>query len=569
MNSKRPDLTTASTQLEVGAGNLESYEVFGVHNQPLSDSTAFRVAGSYQTQDEGYVTAPNMPDGKVNTQNSYDLRASLLTTPNDKLSVLVRMSYSKVNADCCDGANLGDSTFLLPSGERDSNEDYDRSSFFTYPGTTKPVSDSDALSAVVDVTYDWGDVALRSITAYVDSSADLLLDYNLQGLILVQHLDSDQLSQEFQFQGKALADRLSWLVGAYYFTDDNQWFTSLGFPATGVSLGSEDLDTGADAYALFTNMNYAITDQLEAVVGLRYTNETKDISATGYSDLYGTVGPIWDDQTLEANGVPLDQDFSRLDPKVGLNYHFTADIMGYISWSQAFQSGGWSARVWANPNSFSAVGEQTVDATEIGVKALLLDDRLRFNAAVFWNDYDDIVVNRLEFLPNGALGTIAANAATASANGIELEAQFKISETLLATGSYSYIDSKIESVEGDTGFVTVGDPLDSTPESQFSLALEGNWPVSALSGSLTGRLGYSHTSLYFNGSAAEPVQQIPSLGLLDVTAGYESDDGWYAQAYCHNCSDEEYWQSRFSIGPYYPAYVGMPRTYGMRVGMRF
>ncbi len=86
---------------------------------------------------------------------------------------------------------------------------------------------------------------------------------------------------------------------------------------------------------------------------------------------------------------------------VKLSYHFTDDIMAYLSWANGYKAGGFNlARVTSTnpltpltPNLDTEFPRETVESYELGVKSLLADRTVRLNASVFDQQYTNFQLN--------------------------------------------------------------------------------------------------------------------------------------------------------------------------------
>ncbi|MGZ8306964.1 MAG: TonB-dependent receptor [Allosphingosinicella sp.] len=121
-------------------------------------------------------------------------------------------------------------------------------------------------------------------------------------------------------------------------------------------------------YALFTHNIFHITDKLALTLGLRYTNEKKDLRATFGNDntacvaqqsallpllanpglaplAAGLIGlACQGNSTAELNGVTVTDDRSE-DEFTGtgiLSYKWSRDLMVYGSWSRGYKAGGFN-----------------------------------------------------------------------------------------------------------------------------------------------------------------------------------------------------------------------------------
>lgn len=387
--------------------------------------------------------------------------------------------------------DLGQDLNALHSG-------YDRTLSVTpgrsYSGKTKDWG----LSGQAD--YDLGFGKLTSITAYryYDATQGGDIDYSTVD-ILYRTDDAGRrfktFSQEARLQGNAFGDRLDWLVGGYFaneklrVTDDLKFGNQYGRFATcrivspgtlsglysptspaclaarpaafgsaspAVFMAFDNLDalnnrgSTRDTYnqrsrnwALFTHNIVHITPQLDATVGLRYTNEHKKFDATfGNNNTACTanqalLGAFLDpasvafqtgglgtvsraivnlscqgNSTAELNGVSINDD-RKEDEFTGtgvLSYKPNDDLLFYGSYSRGYKAGGFNldrSALKAPTLPFSSVpggaqalvgnlqfDPETVDAFEIGGK--FSRPGFTFNVAVFRQLFKNFQLNTFD-----------------------------------------------------------------------------------------------------------------------------------------------------------------------------
>jgi iron complex outermembrane receptor protein len=94
--------------------------------------------------------------------------------------------------------------------------------------------------------------------------------------------------------------------------------------------------------------------------------------------------------------------------------------------------GGFNTRVGSYSEAITPYDQETVENYEIGYKSAWMDNRLRFNTAVFLMKYDD--KQEELHLPDTLSGTgqktVVANASTAEMKGIEFELQAEPTDSL-------------------------------------------------------------------------------------------------------------------------------------------
>ena len=103
--------------------------------------------------------------------------------------------------------------------------------------------------------------------------------------LLILHTNYDSKSDQFsqELQGIVEADRLSGVIGLYYFDEESndRLLVPLGNPGTSYDTQRVAMDT--EALAAFTEWTFKFTDAFSATAGIRYTEETKGLQATMFN----------------------------------------------------------------------------------------------------------------------------------------------------------------------------------------------------------------------------------------------------------------------------------------------
>src|SRR5690606_3794818 len=84
-----------------------------------------------------------------------------------------------------------------------------------------------------------------------------------------------QYSHEARFTGAAADDRLDWTGGVYFFHEDGDLTDYVTFPGGLLQIYGENYFDN-DAWALYGQVTYDLTDRLSLTVGARYTDEHKE-----------------------------------------------------------------------------------------------------------------------------------------------------------------------------------------------------------------------------------------------------------------------------------------------------
>jgi iron complex outermembrane recepter protein len=329
ITNKRPDLNEFGGFANASYGNYDLISVQGALNAPIiKDTLALRVTGAYRKRD-GFVEVRGPGGTKLGESNNIDqfLLRGQVGFAFGAVEGRIIGDYSKSTAGCCTAIELAPSALetsgLLAGfglgatgGQFQTNRGLQAAEDRVTSANAVPIGNIKNYGITADVTVPVGENAdLIYIGSYREFRAKEKYDTDFQGIDLfnVELLDTriDTMTHELRFQGDALDDKLEYLVGGYYSTEDisqNASFafgpdyaalanaslfglaTQLGIPSFGptalqtLSGGQDPATTRATngyiqnskSWSLFTNNTFAITDNFKVSVGLRYSNETKD-----------------------------------------------------------------------------------------------------------------------------------------------------------------------------------------------------------------------------------------------------------------------------------------------------
>ncbi len=286
---------------------------------------------------------------------------------------------------------------------------------------------------------------LTSITAYRESRSDADADDDAWE-VPVQHLvnwieDTDQFSQELRLSGEAGA--YDYLLGAYLLDQQARSSRSVvSFFGQGHVSGAVDSRT----YALFATLGRNLTDRLHGELGLRWSDESKDMPY--YTQQGG--GVLIDFDTQDARSV------TSLSPSASLRFALSESTTLYGRYAQAFKSGGFNLDIVTDPLlGDREFDDEQVDTLEAGVRSVLLDGRLRLGAAAFYSKYDDLQVSQYRIMEGATLPTLRiTNAASAHTRGVEANAELLLGRWLVTAAvgqTHSEIDDFPDPLGPDTG----------------------------------------------------------------------------------------------------------------------
>lgn len=392
--------------------------------------------------------------------------------------------------------------------------------------------------------------------------------------------DQFAYSEEFQVQGKALNQALTYIAGAYYQNSDaNTLYPQVYFdlaplgPPSSVDNAFEIFDRTEAIYAQGTyNFAGIGLDRLNFTGGYRYSWEQFTM-----------------DQRAESVFGPADQSVNFSNPSwtLGMSYQLTNDLLLYVEGRRSWRSGGLNGT--APPVTVSAAGggnlfqpEYTRDV-EVGAKfaGLVAGLPAHLNVAAYNQWIDN--VQRAEFpVPPGRQQSIAVtiNVPAAEVTGLEVDAAIRPFRWLDLGVAGALTDARF--VQGQNSALIFGqlfvfNPYADTPRASGSayatvtLPTPDRWGVMDLHGDI-----YGQTSMFFsnNNSTITPGTKLPGYGLVNLRYDWRNIYGsrFSFAAYVKNLLDKQYYAGGFALGASLgidTAAIGLPQMAGVELTYRF
>ena len=366
--------------------------------------------------------------------------------------------------------------------------------------------------------------------------------------------------------------------------------------------------------AAYGDSSWKLSDKLDLDAGIRWNEDDK--TARVYQDDYTSLAPTQlqpGQQLFNPAAAPAGffpdvvtdytghRAFVNITPRLGVDYHFTDHLMGYLTYSRGFKSGGFDMRGNAAvyPQTQGGYGSETADSYEAGIKTTLLDDTLLFNVAVFYNPYRNAQIPVQEFVTyNGAPTNLTAelNAGKQINQGVEIESVWRPLKALTLGLNAGYLDSYYKDFliacnvftltpgcGGSASTVNVADA--NRPINAPAWTLSGNatytWDLD--SGALLARLGYDWRSFTKVAATFQSPTDQPAYGLLNAGLAFTTTSkAWRFSIDGKNLANRYYRVAGYDFGgpPIGPAnsfiggvsqigYYGPPRTYSGTVTYHF
>ncbi|MDP4917829.1 MAG: TonB-dependent receptor [Haliea sp.] len=457
ITTKAPNTEQREAHLEASAGNYAMQRLNGSVSAPLSDTLAYRLAGNYHQRD-GYLENFAGPD--LNDADEWNAVGKLLWEPTANASVLFKASRVERDMNCCSPDTLQNPIVEAAMAERGQrlppNDPFDQKTAQNIPSNFE--LESTAASLQVEYDTEWG--LVESLTSWDDYDVQATQEGSRSVLDIVflnQPQSGDSFSQELRFSGSSAA--LDYMAGVYYFqqqTRDGDGDVSTIVGADAVPVGSQVfgpqlglIAAQGDAsfvrnvfetktLAVFTRASWRLSDRWQLTGGLRWSEEDKDadleveVESSALTAQPPESLPPFVLTQLAALGIrppfsftssvrpEIDQAFNRSSDNVdwlaSLSYDLSPDTLLFASASTGTKSGGFNG-VAGTPEEREFDDENTL-SYEVGIKATLLDSRLRINSTLFLTEIEKFQTAQQT---GQGLGQITTNQGEVEVFGLELQ----------------------------------------------------------------------------------------------------------------------------------------------------
>ena len=426
--------------------------------------------------------------------------------------------------------------------------------------------DSTAYLASLKLDFDLAAGTLSSVTAYNETDAYYTQDADASNLDLLYYgLNERQedFSQELIFSSHKQG-RFSAVGGLFYYRADGRYdpLDVLGAFAGPVPVYVWSKQV-TDAYAVFGELTWDVTERLSAVGGARYSDEKR----TAYGTFQFGQGP---QPSMPRIG---EKSWDSFTPRVALRYRLPQGDNLYVTYSEGFKSGGFNIAA-VSPIPF---GPEDLKAVEVGVKTSP-DRRLSANVAVFYYDYSDQQVMTVADNFN-----ITANAASSELYGLDADLAALVTDDFTLTAGLALLHAEYDHypdavvLEPQIGAdCRCGNANVVIDASGYRQPRSPKWTL-GLTADYThdfgfGPLGFSATAYHSDEFYWDSNQRIrePAYTTVSARASWQpADSRFRLSLWGRNLTDEQHSRAIFLLETYDGISYARPRTYGVGVEYSF
>ncbi len=537
---------------------------------------------------DGYIT--NVFNGE--TINGYDrqgFRGMLEWDVSDNVEVLFIAEDYEANDNCCadlEGLPSGRNPLspAVPNSTGISNGfadiDLDQR-LVDHDLTTRTLDDHQAFSVQVEAGI--GDYTLTSITAVRDwdnteiregdftsnaGTVPLPVDFSSTFFQLhdIGEQSWEQFSQELRI-ASPVDQAVTWQAGLFYWNIEsdrrfrrdascqvhpnndpilaaNPGLTCL---STDIVAATANFDTEFDNFSVFGQGTVALTENLNLILGLRYTDDEVSFNHRRINDdPFGRRG-------VGVRGAGNNTDFSNstdesnTSGKLGLQWEFNDTGMVYTTLSQGYKGPAFNTFYNMGLNDTLPIGDETSDSFEVGYK--LTTGTLFANLAVFVTDIEGFQANNFDD-STGVTITRLTNAGDVSTKGVELDFIWQPSENFQMSGGIASIDAEIDRfncpLDVAPGACTDRSGLDVpfSPDLKYSLSANYVVPTDAVDIIFNGSYVFMDeqvSTLPGNNGSENPAALLPDYNIVNASVAFSwLDDKYRLTLIGKNLGDESF-----------------------------
>ena len=630
-------------KVEVGIGNYNNQLVKGYVTNGITDNLAYSLSGAFNTRD-GFTESISNVEGikDLNDKDRWNLRGQMLYEPTEDVKVRFIADYSEINEICCTVAAAinGPTTAISQALGGIVLDDADPFAFQSALNTS-PTNDVEDGGVSVQVDVDFEDFSFTSITAYrtnevltgADEPHDV--DYNSSDVLsLSTDLNIETTTQEFRLTSTG-ERTLDWMVGGFFFTEEVEFSDSLsfgedargfidfliggpgtfsgveaaiglpdGFSYSAGSLINTHFKQDNDAYSIFGNFDYHMSDALTATLGIAYTHDEKEVTIAQPLNqaLFSSLPlppaphPLSGLKAVQFLPPNLDlpnsvEDNSTTDSKttysVRLAYTLNKNINFFATAATGFKATSWNLSRDSRPfpsdeAALIAAGitqpnqsygtryasPELATVYELGMKTRFKKGGL--NVTIFNQTIEGFQSST--FIGSGF---VLANAGEQTTKGIEFDSVYRPSDQWTLTLAGTFLDPVYDSFVGASAVGGGQIDLSGTKpagihEQSITAGIVYNYELE------NGMHGYVRTDYIYESEVAL-VSNVPEsltreVNTFNASAGLNFENGVMLQLYVRNITNDEYFLSSFppptQTGSF-SVYPNPPRTFGVNVSYEF
>ncbi|WP_240486016.1 TonB-dependent receptor [Anditalea andensis] len=609
---------TPGANFELSYGNYGFIQAKSSITGPLSKTVAARLSFS-GTQRNGLIE--NVVTGRsVNDLNNLGVRGQILFIPTDKATITLSMDASSQRPDGYAQVVAGVAPTLRPEYRQFDQIIADlgyslpsRNAFDRVIDHDTPWRSNQNLGGIsLNVDFEIGSGTLTSTSAWRYWDWDPSNDRDFTGLPVLSLSQAPskhrQWSQEIRYAGSFLPG-VSGVVGIFalgqdlwsdpYHSEESgsaQWrfsqnTTSPLWQTPGLFEGYGIRTTNrleSFSGAVFGQLDWAITDRLHLLPGLRYNYDDKKVNylrqtygglQTEDPALIALQRAVYNDQAFD---VSVD-DFN-LSGQITLSYQARYNINTFATYSTGYKPvglnlGGLPSAGGSPLLELAVIRPEAVQHFELGIKS-----NPTTNSTLNFTVYNTDIKDYQTIVQTAELGVnrgYLSNAERVRVMGAELDANIKINKNISFYGGLAYTDGiyvsfanapvPLEETGGDVAFKDIsGEDLPGI--SKFAGSIGGEISRSGTLFEKKGKTFFAYDVYYRSSYSSSPSPSqylmINGYALTNMRAGFRATEGTSFIFWVRNLFDVNYFEMLLpgaGNAGHYAGVLGDQRTFGITI----
>lgn len=597
---------TASYSPNYGSNYLSAY-VEG----PVMDGLSARLTGFSRTKGAMYTANDG---GDLGEENTYGLSAIVLFEPSDRVRIKGRVAYSEDDDGAPSSTFIGyndigniplGTTLNVSSTTGDQTGVFARIYYSGVLPVTRDISSNTTFYDVregTDLETNIGDAFLNLAPQY--DAAPTLTSFGLRSDLLVASLaadfdlsDSLTASALFGYNRKITSqirdtdqtDAEAWAASTFLDLETYSVEGRLAFDNGGPLRLTAGVNYSTSSQFGDIDGGYSVIDGLFGGFQVGYGNGTLDILNTKTLGLFGSVEyDVMEWLTIAAEAR---QQFDDSTPSTGnIGVGNTITVLDEMSYNEFLPRIIVSVRPWDGANFYFSYSEGTLPGTrnnvfdalsdedraaaqadfpfvvenidsekletfELGWKQEIPSADIWFSAVAFTQDWSNMKSTGSFVFTSPTTGEsqnlFSTIAGDSRMRGIELEMDWRASDSVTLHASYGYVDAtyldfvnqtfdSILGLDSDSAFKADGNTLPRSPKHSgaasavFTNPLTEDWSYQ-----FRGDVVYRGRSF----TDELNLTQIGSYALVNARLAFMQDDGLEVELFCTNCFDKAAWST--------------------------
>lgn len=444
------------SSVRVHANTVDTRDAAFMVNIPVIDDTfALRITGQYLSEDSGiyFPKLDNQLNKKPAEGEYQQFRIKALYQINDDLNIKYSIAHATDEPATTEiDYQLGDSFNYVNNGPYEFRQNTVINQNFTLD---------------YHINEEW---QFTSITASSDDDMQRgFYTPSSEGSVPIMGTDGSggtvNISEELKFHYQSEDTDSYGLIGIYIY--QQQQDTTL---RTGQQL--EDLqlvDTQETNQAIFGNWNYAVNDNWMVHVGTRLDQ--------GKNKGEVIVNGKQDDR--------YDDNYQVALPSAGITYAFTGEVKLNLDYKRGYRAGGSGLDTQNETPLFYSFEPEFTDTVELALRSQWLQNRLLFNANLFYTKWTDQQVQRTIKTSTNDSNTnsisdydfVIENIGRSELAGLELDSRLRISSALQFYSSLGFLHTQVLEVASPKKGLgeSAGDAFPQSPT--FTFVLGGSYQL--------------------------------------------------------------------------------------------